>query len=68
MVGTIVLLPAYFAGANIALLDPDFPLEAVAAELTSWYRWNWVRTGLAVTATALSCVALAANRGERTTT
>lgn len=64
MVGTIVLLPIYFAGANIALLDPDFPLQAVPGELTSWYRWNWVRTGLAVVATAVGCAALAARRDD----
>lgn len=66
MAGTVILLPVYFARANFALLDPDFPLEDVPAELSSWSRWNWVRTGLAVAATALSCAALAANRNTRT--
>lgn len=64
MVGTVVLLPIYFAGANFAMLDPAFPAEAVPAELTAWYRWNWVRTGLALAATALSCAALTADRGD----
>lgn len=64
MVATVVLLPVYFAGANLAMLDPAFPPQAVAAELTAWYRWNWVRTGLAVLATVLCCAALTAGRGS----
>jgi uncharacterized membrane protein len=64
MVGTVVLLPVYFARANAAMLAPDFPVHAVPRELTAWHRWNWVRTGLALTATALSCIALAVNGDE----
>src|SRR6478752_3276308 len=35
MVGTFVLLPIYFVGANLAMLDPAFPPQAVHAELTA---------------------------------
>jgi uncharacterized membrane protein len=68
MAGTVALLPIYFARANIAMLDPAFPVQAVPGELTAWYRWNWVRTGLALAATALSCVALTASRDSSTNT
>lgn len=54
MVGTLALLPVYFAGTNRALLDPDFPVEDVPGELRTWYAWNWLRTGLALLATVLS--------------
>lgn len=57
MVGTLILLPVYFVRANVALLDPAFPPEAVPAELAVWSRWNWLRTGLALGATAISCIA-----------
>lgn len=59
MVGTVALLPAYFAPANRALLNDDFPPEEVPDELATWNRWNWFRTGLSLLATALSGVALA---------
>ncbi len=36
MVGTVLLLPVYFAGANRAMLDPLFPPNAVADELAAW--------------------------------
>ncbi|MBV6756422.1 DUF1772 domain-containing protein [Rhodococcus opacus] len=62
MVGTFLLLPIYFLDANLALLDPAFPPQAVHAELTAWYRWNWIRTGLGLAAAALSCIALTAGR------
>jgi hypothetical protein len=68
MVGTVVLLPVYFAGANTAMLDPAFPPETVRAELAAWYRWNWLRTGLGLTATALSGVALVTTRVGSATT
>ena len=68
MVGTFVLLPIYFLDANLALLDPAFPPQAVRAELTAWYRWNWIRTGLGLASAALSCIALAAGRRENATT
>jgi hypothetical protein len=66
MAGTVLLLPAYFARANAAFLRPGFPTEAVAAELAAWNRWNWVRTGLAVAATALSgAAAVSSDRPRR---
>ena len=68
MVGTFVLLPIYFLGANLAMLDPAFPPRAVHAELTSWYRWNWIRTGLGLASAVLSCIALTASRRENATT
>ena len=68
MVGTFLLLPIYFVGANLAMLDPAFPPQAVHAELTAWYRWNWVRTGLGLASAALACIALTASRGENATT
>ena len=68
MVGTFLLLPIYFLDANLALLDPAFPPQAVHAELTAWYRWNWIRTGLGFVAAALSCIALTAGRREIGTT
>lgn len=64
MVGTFLLLPVYFLPANFAMLDPTFPAEAVHAELTTWYRWNWVRAGLGVASAVLACAALTASRGE----
>ncbi len=68
MLGTFLLLPIYFLGANLAMLDPAFPLEAVHSELTAWYRWNWVRAGLGLAAAALACIALTASGGKKTTT
>jgi len=64
MVGTVLLLPIHFARANRALLDPDFPLQEVPRELTAWYAWNWLRTGLALLASGLACTALAAHRQD----
>ena len=68
MIGTFLLLPIYFAGANLAMLDPAFPPQAVHAELTAWSRWNWVRAGLGLVSAALACIALTASRGENATT
>ncbi|ETK37730.1 DUF1772 domain-containing protein [Microbispora sp. ATCC PTA-5024] len=62
MAGTIALLPIYFVGANLALLDPSFPPQEVHAQLATWYRWNWVRTGLGLGSAVLACVALATGR------
>jgi len=59
MAGTVALLPIYFAGANRALLDTEFPAGDVAGELHRWNAWNWLRTGLAVAATATGATALA---------
>ncbi|MFE3290490.1 hypothetical protein [Rhodococcus sp. NPDC059234] len=64
MVGTLLPLPIYFVGANLAMLDPTFPPAAVQAELTAWYRWNWVRTGLGLASAVLACGALTAGRRE----
>jgi hypothetical protein len=64
MAGTVLLFPVYFARANAALLR-DFPTDAVAAGLTAWNQWNWVRTGLAVAATALSGAAAGASDRPR---
>ncbi|MBR7742988.1 hypothetical protein KC207_06770 [Phycicoccus sp. BSK3Z-2] len=64
MVLTLLLLPAYFSGANGALLDPGFPPTAVSDELALWHRWNWVRTGLALLATAASVAALVRDGGQ----
>jgi len=66
MVGTLLLLPLYFVHANLAMLEPTFPPQAVHAELATWYRWNWVRTGLALVSAALACVALAGRRRGET--
>jgi hypothetical protein len=65
MAGTVLLFPAYFARANAAFLRPGFPTDAVAAGLATWNRWNWVRTGLALTATVLSGAAVAASDRQR---
>ncbi|RZL83495.1 MAG: DUF1772 domain-containing protein [Rhodococcus sp. (in: high G+C Gram-positive bacteria)] len=64
MVATLILVPLYFLDANLALLDPTFPPDAVPAALAAWYRWNWIRTGLGLTAAALACAALIADSGE----
>lgn len=58
MVATVVLLPAYFAGANIALLDPNFPPSAVPHELSTWNAWNWLRTALGLAAAVTSTQAI----------
>lgn len=67
MAGTFVLL-VYFVPTNLAMLDPVFPPQAVPAELTDWYRWNWVRAGLGLASAALACRALAASRGDNVLT
>ncbi len=67
MVGTLVLL-VYFVPTNLGLLDPAFPPQAVAAELTTWYRWNGARTGLGVASAVVACIALIVSRGGEDTT
>ncbi|GLY68715.1 DUF1772 domain-containing protein [Amycolatopsis taiwanensis] len=57
MVGTLALLPIYFVPANLAMLDPAFPVQSVHAELIAWYRWNWLRTGLGLASAALATIA-----------
>lgn len=61
MVGTLLLVPIYFWQANLALLDPSFPPQAVPVALTAWYRWNWARTGLGLASAILAWAALAAS-------
>jgi hypothetical protein len=58
MAATVLLLPLYFAGANIALLDPVPPTD-VASELSRWNAWNWLRTALAGAGTIAGIAALA---------
>lgn len=58
MVGTLVLLPVYFAGANVAMLSEDFSVENVPGELAAWNAWNWARTGLGLVAAVLCCIAI----------
>jgi len=65
MVGTVLLLPIYFLGANDALLSRTVPLYEVGSAIRSWYLWNWVRTGLAMLAVISSCVALGAADSRR---
>lgn len=62
MIGTVLLLPIHFIQGNKSLLDPDFPVGEVPAELCAWNAWNWVRTGLAVLASGLAHTALTAGR------
>jgi hypothetical protein len=58
MVGTLVLLPIYFAGANVAMLSEDFSAANVLGELAAWNAWNWARTGLGLVAAMLCCIAI----------
>jgi hypothetical protein len=64
MLGTFLLLPIYFLPTNLAMLDPAFPPQAVHAELTDWYRWNWIRAGLGIASAAAACIALIASRRD----
>lgn len=61
MVATFLLLP-YFVRTNLALLDPAFPLQAVHAELSAWYRWDWVRAGFGTASAVLAAIALTRDR------
>jgi hypothetical protein len=58
MVGTLVLLPIYFAGANVGMLSEGFSVENVPGELAAWNAWNWARTGLGLMAAVLCCFAI----------
>lgn len=66
MVGTFLLLPIYFVHTNLALLDPAFPLQAVPAELTAWYHWDWARAGFGMAAAVLARIALTLDRRQKT--
>lgn len=57
MLGTLILLPAYFVSADLSLLRPGFPPDAVAGALAVWSRWNWLRTALGLAAAVLACLA-----------
>jgi uncharacterized membrane protein len=59
MLGTLVLLPVYFVGADLAMLPSTFPAARVRPELVTWSRWNELRTALALTAAVLAAVAAA---------
>lgn len=56
MLGTLILLPLYFAPADLGLLRPGFPTHAVAGALAVWSRWNWLRTALGLTAAVLATI------------
>lgn len=60
--GLFAMLLIFFVPTNLGMLDPGFPPGAVPAELTTWYRWNWVRTGLGVASAGLACIALTVSR------
>nr|GLK41343.1 hypothetical protein GCM10017611_82190 [Rhodococcus wratislaviensis] len=59
-----MVLPIHFVDANLAMLDPAIPPEAVHTTLTAWYRWSWVRAGLGPASAASACIALIVGRGE----
>jgi hypothetical protein len=48
----------YFQGANASFAASSIQIQDVPAELARWAFWQWVRTGLGVTAFALSLLAL----------
>lgn len=56
MIATFLLIPLYFARANNEFLSRTIEENAVAHELSNWYTWNWVRTGLAFLAVVLGCI------------
>lgn len=51
---TVALLLVYFGRANLALIDPAFPVADAPAELRRWQRWNALRTLLATLAAILA--------------
>lgn len=57
MVGTVLLLPVYFLGANDLLLTRSVTGPDVDALLATWHAWNWGRTVLALVATVACCAA-----------
>jgi len=63
----LVARPDLLPGRELEMLDPASH-PGRAAELTAWYRWNWLRTGLGLVSAALACIALTAGRGENATT
>ncbi len=50
IIATVVLLPLYFVGANVRMLDKNIEASEVAAELESWSKWHRLRTALAILA------------------
>lgn len=62
MAVTVLMFPLYFAGANRTLLDPGLDPHEVGGAVDGWYRWNWVRTGLALAAVTLAMVGEATRR------
>ncbi|WP_437286191.1 hypothetical protein [Sorangium sp. So ce406] len=50
MVGTLVMLPLYFARANAAFIGKKIDIQEVPAGITSWSSWQWGRTGLSLMA------------------
>ena len=48
----------YFQSANASFAASSIQIQDVPAELARWAFWQWVRTGLGITAFALSLLAL----------
>jgi len=46
----VLLLPVYFARANMRMLRKTITGSEVTTELAAWARWQWLRTGLALLA------------------
>ena len=55
---TMALLPLYFWDANTLFFEGIIQPSDVAAEISRWAFWNWVRTGTSIAATALMLSAL----------
>lgn len=66
VVATLLLLPIYFVGANLDLLDAALPPAAVPGRLAGWYAWNWLRTGLSIAAAVLAGYAAVAGPADST--
>ena len=61
---TMALLPLYFWDANTLFFDGIIQPSDVAVEISRWSFWNWVRTGVSITATALMLSALIRENAE----
>ena len=57
--GMMILLPAYFGEANTRFFENTIELSEVSGEVERWAFWNWVRTGLSLSATMFILVGLA---------